>query len=143
MALRQRLLRAQLRLGDPPHERRGHEKRDRVDDVGNRGAPQCDHARAEDRPDHPRAVLGRLQERVRVRELVVADEVREPCIRGRPEEARGDSRHRCERHDARSRVDEREGGENAEAPEVGRDHQPSPGEAVDERPQQHSDQHDR
>ncbi len=118
MPARQGLLRTQLRLADSRDEHRGDEERHRVDRVRHRGAPQADQDATDDRPDHPRRVLDRLQERVGVRELVVRHEIRQARVRSGTEEARRDPRDGGEPDDPERAVHERQSREYRDAAQV-------------------------
>ena len=86
-----------------------------------------------------RQVLGRLEERVRTRQVLVADEVRQPGVDGRPEDAGREPGGGRERDDLARARRERQRGEDAEPGEIGGDHQPAAREAVDERAEDEPD----
>ena len=76
-------------------EQHGREEEgERVDPVGEIRALSGDRMPPTSGPDHPRQVVGRLEQRVRARQLVVVDQVRQPRVDRRPEEARRDAGER-------------------------------------------------
>ena len=83
-----------------PEEKHGRDQeRGRVQPVRELWPLRGDQDAAQHRPDHPRQVLRRLQDRVGVRQVFVRDEVRHPRIHRRPEEAGGDPGERREDDD--------------------------------------------
>ena len=136
--------RLQSHCRDTRDEQGGEEERDRVDDVRRAGSGELEQQTGENRADDPGRVLGRSEEGVGLGEIVVTfDEVRQPRIRSRLEEAGGDARD-CGQRDDRGRAgDERQGTEDRAACEIGGHHQPLAREAVEERPESEPDHGDR
>ena len=103
-------------------------------DVGPVGARRGDEDASGERAEHRRHRVGRLEEPLRARQLLVLDEVRQARVDGRAEEpgrAAGD----CGEGDDLPRArGERERAEDAEADDVGSDHDPPARVAVDQRP---------
>ena len=132
VAARERLRGLQRPLRDPRQQQRGDAEGDGVHPVREVRAGDPDERAADQRADSPGHVVGGLEERGRVGQLRVVDEVREACVHGRAEEAVGDAGHARE-HDDRGRA-RREGerDEDGEAHEVGADHQPLPLQPVDQ-----------
>ena len=94
---------------------------------------------AEDRADHPAEVLDGLEERVRLRQERVVDEVRHARVDRRPEEAGRESRDERKRDDGARARRERQRHEHADADRVRRDHQRAPRQPVEERPEEQPD----
>ena len=143
VAARERLLGAKLALGNRRDEARRDEERDCVHRIGDGRPPLRQHHPGGDRPDHPRDRLDRLQERVGIRELVVRHEVGKAGVDRGPEETGRDTGDARERDDRAGAAHERQRGEDAEAHEIGRDHEPPPREAVDERAEDEPEHDDR
>jgi hypothetical protein len=80
-----------------------------------------------------------LEERVRLRQVVVGHEIRHAGVDGGAEEAGGEAGHSGERDDRDRLVREREQREDDGSGEVGADHQPPARDPVDERPEQQAD----
>ena len=80
-----------------------------------------------------------MQERVGAGKILVLDQVRHSGVHGRAEESRRDADDRGQDDDLRRVRGERQGGEGAEADEVGADHQRAARQPVDQRPREHAD----
>ncbi len=118
---------------------RREEERDRVHHVGRVRARRGDEHAADQRAEYGRHRVGRLQQALRARQLVVLDEVGQPRVDSRPEEARRETGDCRERHDLAGARRERERAEDEEAHDVGGDHHAPAREPVDERPDREAD----
>jgi hypothetical protein len=143
MTFRQRLLRLQQPLADARDQERGDDERRGVEPVGAVGAREREQRAAQQRAEHPREVLGSLEEPVRVREILVAHEVRQAGVRRRPEETGREADDSRERDDGERAPGEGKRTEDGRAQEVARDHQLSSRETVEERAEKEPDQDDR
>ena len=138
-----RLVRPERRRRDPRDEERRDDEGRRVDPVRRARPPGREQQAGRRRPDRPRDVLDRREERGRLLAVVVRDEVREPGPDRGTEEAGRDPVDRRERDDQRRLVDERQRDERPGADEIGDDHQAPPRESVDERAERDADHDDR
>ena len=139
---RERALALQQARRDPQHEHDGDRERHRVDRVCSRRAVRRNQNPADQRPQRPAQVLDPLEQRVGAGQLLVGDEVRDPRVDGRAEEAGRETGHRCQADDRRRVRRERQRREDPDPHGVGGDHQRAALEAVEERPEQEPD-HDR
>ena len=110
--------------GNAGEQRSGEEEGDRVQPVGEVRALNGDQEAADDRADHPRQVLDRLQERRGIRQFLVVDEVRQPGIDRGSEEARRDTAQRREEQRSGGAAGERQEAEDHDTDEIGHDQQP-------------------
>ena len=111
--------RLQQPLRDAVEEDGRDQERAGVDPVGRVDARSRDERAAGQRAERPGEVVHRLQQGVGAREVLVLDEVRQPGVGGRPEEAGRDAGDRGEGDDLRRARREGQRGEDAEADEVG------------------------
>ena len=118
---------------DADDQRRRDEERDRVDHVRRVRARRGHEDASDQRPEHGRHRVGRLEQALRAGKLVILDEVRQAGVDGRTEEAGGEAGDRGQRDDLAGARRERERAEDGEAHDVGRDHHAAAREAVDER----------
>ena len=137
-ALRPGLLQQALR--DLRDQGRRDHKGDRVDPVGEIRALRGDERTAEERADRPGRVVDHLQQRVGLRQVLVADEIRQPGIHSGAEKAGRDADHRRKADDRGCVRGEGQDAEHAEADEIGADQQGAAGETVDERGRDQSDE---
>ena len=97
---------------------------------------------AGERPEDGRHRVGGLEEPLGARQLLVLDEVRQPRVDGRPEEAGGAARDGGQGHDLPGAARKRQHAEDAEADDVGRNHHAPARVAVDQRADRQAE-HDR
>ena len=128
--------------GDPHDEQRGDQEGHRVHPVRDVLPARGEEEAGDRRPDRPRHVLDRREQRRRLLSVVVRDEVREAGPDRGTEEAGGDAVDGGERDDDGCVVDERQGRERRRADEVRGDHQPPSRQPVDERAEGQPDHHD-
>ena len=126
-------------LRDPEQERSREQEGGGVDPVRRVDADCRGERAAGQRPERPREVVHRLEERVGRREILVPDQVGQARVDGRTEEARRYAYDRREDDDLRRVRRERQGDERAGAHQVGADHQSAPREPVDERADEQPD----
>ncbi len=143
MPLRDRLVRPERRPRDPSDEERRRDEGRRVHPVRGARPPGREEQAGRRRPDRPRDVLDRREERGCLLAVLVRDEVRERRPRRGTEEAGRDPVDGRQRDDQRRLVDERERDERPGPDEIGEDHQAPPRESVDERPERDADHDDR
>ena len=139
VATADRALALQQTRRDSRHEHSRDPEGDGVHPVRERRARQRDDRTAGQRPDDSRPPVDELQERVRDREIFVADEVRHTREHGRAEERVADPCNKRERDDRLRAVDERQRGEHGQATEIRSDHQALAREAIDERAEEEPD----
>ncbi len=138
-----RALRLLEALADADDQERRDEEADRVHQVGGIRARRRDERAAHERADRPREVVRGLEEAVRLREVFVRDEVGEPRVDGRAEEARRHPRDEGERDDLQRARREREDEEDRRPGEVGDDEDPSARGDVEQPPGKEADDHAR
>ena len=124
---------------DPSEEQRRAGKADRVHGVAHVRARRGDDGAADQGADDGRQVRGRAKDRVGRGKIGRVDEVRQPGVRRRPEEARGEARHPGQGDDLPGSAGEDERDEHADADDVRPDHQPAAGEPVDDRTERNAD----
>ena len=133
MALRRCLRDLEEARGNPKDQCSREEKGDRVDPVGPVRAGGRDENASGEWTEHSRHRIGRLEEPLCARELRVLDEVRQPSVDRRAEEAGRKAGDRSQRDDLGCALGKRERTEDEEADEVRGDHHAAPRQAVDER----------
>ncbi len=129
--------------GDPEDQDGGAEEAGGVQPVGDVRARGGDEHPAEQRPDRDRQLVGGPQQRVRARELLGRDEVRQAGIGGGAGEARRDPGEERERDDLPRPDGEGEQDEGGKPEQVGAEEQPLAGEPVDEGAERKADRHRR
>ena len=134
-------------LEHPPRDageeqRRGQERRS-VQPVRRLRSPDADEHAGDRRCEHPGEVLDRLQDRVRLGQVVLVDQVRQTRVERRPEEAGCEAGNGGQQHDRERAVHERNGDEHPEPHQVGDDHHALARQAVDQRCEQQPDRHHR
>ena len=139
MTSRERALALQQARRDPQHEHDGNRERRRVDRVCGRRAGRRDQDPADQRPQRPAQVLDPLEQRVGAGQLLVGDEVRNPGVDGRAEEAGRETGHRCKGDHGRRVRREGQRDEDPDPHGVRADHQRAALEPVEKRPEQEPD----
>ena len=127
------------RRGDPDDEHRRDREAHGVQPVREVRPGDGDEDAAEHGAGHDRQLVGGAQQRVRARQQLLGDQVREACVGSRTGEAGGDSRDQSEDDDLPRADREGEQDEHGAAREVGADQNPLAGEPVDERAEQEAD----
>ncbi len=130
---RERLVALEERRRDAREQERRDAEADRVHPVGEVRAGGGDDDPADERAGGRRHPLRRLEQEVRLRQVVVGDEVRHAREQGRPEERVADACDEGEPDDRAGGVGERQGGEDPEPEHVRADEQELAREPVDER----------
>ena len=118
------LARLHPRARDAGEQRSREEEGDSVQPVGDVRALNRDQKATDDRPDHPRQVLDRLQERRGIRQFVVVHEVRQAGIDRGAEDSRRDADQRREGNDHCGTAGKRQEAEERDTGEIGHDQQP-------------------
>ena len=119
-------------IADTDEEQRREEEADGVEPVHAARANGDDTGGGEDRADEGREVLGSLHQPVPGHERILTEEVRQRRVARRPEERGGETRESTDGADPGRAVDERKRRERGDSAEVGEDHHPLPGPAIDQ-----------
>ncbi len=130
-------------LADAHDQERGDEEADPVDDVGRIRARRRDEGAADERADRPREVVGRLQEPVRLRQVLVRDEVGQPRVDRRPEKACRHAGHEGEHDDLQRARREGKSEEDNGPRKVGDHENPAARRDVEQPPREEADDHAR